>query len=193
MESHGRNAAAVASRTRRADVDKTVAVKYGDSTWTWREHLAEATAQAAALIAAADPDRPLHVGALLGNTPDMLAALAAAGLGGYVLCGINTTRRGEALARDIAKVDCQFLITDAEHRTARRRRSSGVTVFDTSSSRVGRAAGRRTTALAAPRGRRRGHVHDDLHLGNQRRAQGRSGATLDGAVRGTERWSTSSN
>ena len=99
----------------RADQD-TVAVKYGDRSWTWREHLAEASAQAAALIAAADPRRPLHVGVLLGNTPDMLTALAAAGLGGYVLCGINTTRRGDALARDIAKVDCQFVITDAEHR-----------------------------------------------------------------------------
>ena len=75
----------------------TRAVKYGDRTWTWREHLAEAAAEAAALIAAADPDRPLHVGVLLGNTPDMLSAMAAAGLGGYVLCGINTTRRGDGL------------------------------------------------------------------------------------------------
>ncbi len=98
----------------RAEVD-AVAVKYGERTWTWREHLEEARAQAAALIAAAQPDRPLHVGVLLGNTPDMLTSLAAAGLGGYVLCGINTTRRGDALARDIAKVDCQFLITDADH------------------------------------------------------------------------------
>ncbi len=93
-----------------------VAVKYGDRTWTWREHLAEAGAQAAALIAAADPQRPLHVGVLMGNTPDMLTALAAAGLGGYVLCGINTTRRGDALARDIKRVDCQMVLTDPDHR-----------------------------------------------------------------------------
>jgi len=93
-----------------------VAVTYGDRSWTWREHLGEAAAQAAALIAAADPQRPLHVGVLMGNTPDMLTALAAAGLGGYVLCGINTTRRGEALARDITRVDCQIVLTDAEHR-----------------------------------------------------------------------------
>jgi fatty-acyl-CoA synthase len=92
-----------------------VAVKYGDRSWTWREHLGGAAAQAAALIAAADPQRPLHVGVLMGNTPDMLTALAAAGLGGYVLCGINTTRRGDALARDIELVDCQIVLTDAEH------------------------------------------------------------------------------
>jgi fatty-acyl-CoA synthase len=93
-----------------------VAVKYGERSWTWREHLGEAAAQAAALISAADPQRPLHVGVLLGNTPDVLTALAAAGLGGYVLCGINTTRRGEGLARDIKRVDCQIVLTDAEHR-----------------------------------------------------------------------------
>lgn len=111
-----------------------VAMKYGDRTWTWREHLAEATAQAAALIGAADPGRPLHVGVLLGNTPEMLTALAAAGLGGYVLCGINTTRRGESLARDVAKVDCQFLIADPEHRPLLDGLDlPGVTVFDTSS------------------------------------------------------------
>ena len=112
----------------------TVAVRYGDRSWTWHEHIAEASAQASALIAAADPDRPLHVGVLLGNTPDMLTALAAAGLGGYVLCGINTTRRGDGLARDIARVDCQILITDAENRHLLDGvELAGVTVFDTSS------------------------------------------------------------
>ncbi|HET9565283.1 MAG TPA: fatty-acid--CoA ligase FadD1 [Mycobacterium sp.] len=99
----------------RSDQD-TVAVKYGDRTWTWREHVAEARVQAAALIGLADPNRPLHVGVLLANTPDMLTAMAAAALGGYVLCCINNTRRGDGLARDIALVDCQILITDAAHR-----------------------------------------------------------------------------
>lgn len=99
----------------RADADAT-AVKYGDRSWTWREHLGAASAQAAALIDAADPTRPMHVGVLMGNTPDMLTALAAAGLGGYVLCGLNTTRRGDGLARDIARVGCQVVLTDAEHR-----------------------------------------------------------------------------
>ena len=67
------------------------------------------------LVAAHDPDRPLHVGTLLGNTPEMLRAMAAAGLGGYVLCGINTTRRGDGLLADVRRADCQFLLTDEEH------------------------------------------------------------------------------
>lgn len=92
------------------------AVRHGDRIWTWAEHLDDAARQAAALIALADPARPLHVGTLLANGPDMLTAMAAAGLGGYVLAGINNTRRGEALARDIVRADCQLLLTDATHR-----------------------------------------------------------------------------
>ncbi|MBJ7340622.1 fatty-acid--CoA ligase FadD1 [Mycolicibacterium sp.] len=98
----------------RAEQD-SIAILRDDRSWTWREHLAAARAQAAAVIAMADPSKPLHVGVLMGNTPDMLTALAAAGLGGYVLCGINTTRRGDALARDMARVDCQLVLTDPEH------------------------------------------------------------------------------
>jgi len=96
--------------------DPAPAVKYGDRVWTWAEHLDAAAQQASALIGLADPARPLHVGTLLGNSPDMLTALAAAGLGGYVLCGINNTRRGDSLARDIVRADCQILLTDSAHR-----------------------------------------------------------------------------
>jgi fatty-acyl-CoA synthase len=95
--------------------DDTVAMLHEDRTWTWREHLAEAAAEASALIALADPSLPMHVGALLGNTPAMLRAMAAAALGGYVLCGINTTRRGEGLAADIRRSDCQLVLADGRH------------------------------------------------------------------------------
>ncbi|BCQ08266.1 acyl-CoA synthetase [Mycobacterium heckeshornense] len=114
--------------------DPTPAVKYGDRVWTWREYLAEAATMAAALLGIADPRRPLHVGALLGNTPEMLTAMSAAALGGYVLCGINDTRRGAALANDILRADCQLLLTDREHRDLLDGLElPGVQVFDTSS------------------------------------------------------------
>ncbi|QUR67523.1 fatty-acid--CoA ligase FadD1 [Mycobacterium spongiae] len=96
--------------------DPAIAVKYRDVRWTWQQYLAESTARAATLIAAADPGRPMHIGTLLGNTPEMVAQIAAAGLGGYVLCGLNTTRRGQALADDITRADCQIVVTDADHR-----------------------------------------------------------------------------
>jgi fatty-acyl-CoA synthase len=101
---------------RRRLSDPNAAVKHRDLQWSWSQHLEQATARAAALIGAADPQRPMHVGALLGNTPEMLNQMAAAGLGGYVLCGLNNTRRGEALAADVRRADCQFVVTDAEHR-----------------------------------------------------------------------------
>ena len=99
----------------RAD-DDGVAVKWDEQQWTWREHIAGATARAAALLSITDPARPVHIGVLLGNTPELLNQMAAAGLGGYVLCGINTTRRGEALAADIRRADCQLVVTDEAHR-----------------------------------------------------------------------------
>jgi fatty-acyl-CoA synthase len=95
--------------------DDGVAMLHGDRSWTWREHLAEASAEASALIKRADPSKPMHVGALLGNTPAMLRSMAAAALGGYVLCGINTTRRGDGLAADILRADCQLVLANAEH------------------------------------------------------------------------------
>ena len=73
----------------------------------------------------------MHVGALLGNTPAMLTALAAAGLGGYVLCGVNDTRRGSALAGDLRTADVQLLLVDAEHRALLQGLElPGVTVID---------------------------------------------------------------
>ena len=105
----------VQSLLRSRAADDTPAVVYGDRTWTWRQHLAEASAEAAAMIGLADPARPLHVGALLTNSPAMLRAMAAAALGGYVLCGLNTTRRGDGLLSDIRRSDCQLLLVDPQH------------------------------------------------------------------------------
>ncbi|MDN4163425.1 fatty-acid--CoA ligase FadD1 [Nocardioides abyssi] len=96
--------------------DDGVAIRYGDRSWTWREHVAEASAEASAMLGLVDRERPVHVAVLLGNTPDMLRSMAAAALGGYVLCGINTTRRGAGLASDVRRCDAQVLLTDAEHR-----------------------------------------------------------------------------
>jgi AMP-binding enzyme C-terminal domain len=59
--------------------DSSVAVKHRDLQWSWAQYLTKSAARAAALLAAADPQRPMHIGALLGNTPEMLTQKAAAG------------------------------------------------------------------------------------------------------------------
>ncbi|WP_241385141.1 fatty-acid--CoA ligase FadD1 [Rhodococcus sp. CH91] len=112
----------------------TTAIVHDSGTWTWREHLAEASAQASALLSAMDHAEPVHVGTLLGNTPAMLHAIAAAGLAGFPLVGINDTRRGDGLAQDILRADCRILLTDAEHAPLLEGLDlDGVTVFDVTS------------------------------------------------------------
>ena len=149
--------------------DDTPALTYGEQTWTWREHLAEAEAEAAALITLADTTRPLHVGAVLTNSPAMLRAMAAAALGGYVLCGINTTRRGAGLLADIRRSDCQILLVDPEHRQLLDGFDlTGLEVLDVTGAALRRRGRRSATPGGPPRGHRRRHPDDDLHLRHQR-------------------------
>ena len=99
----------------RADQD-TPALLTRESTWTWRELVADASARAAAIERLLDPKHPPHVGLLMDNTPEMLWGLAAAGLGGHVAVGVNSTRRGDALVDDLHRADVQLLLTDATQR-----------------------------------------------------------------------------
>jgi len=57
-------------------------------------------------------DGPFHVGVLLENVPDYLFLLAAGSLSGATIVGLNSTRRGEELARDIRHTDCQLIVTE---------------------------------------------------------------------------------
>jgi fatty-acyl-CoA synthase len=88
-------------------------VLFEDTFTSWREHLRHAAAVSAALRARLDPDKPPHVGVLLQNTPFFSAMLAAAGLSGIVVVGLNPVRRGAALARDVAHADCQLVLADS--------------------------------------------------------------------------------
>lgn len=100
---------------RQREADSAPALLFGDQEWSWREYVEESTRRASALARIRDPQRPFHVGLLMNNTPEMAMGLAAAALGGYVVAGLNTTRRGEGLARDARHADCQIVLTDADH------------------------------------------------------------------------------
>jgi acyl-CoA synthetase (AMP-forming)/AMP-acid ligase II len=58
---------------------------------------------------------PFHIGVLLDNIPDYFFALGGAALAGAVIVGINNTKRGAHLARDIAYTDCQLLVTEEKY------------------------------------------------------------------------------
>ncbi|WP_431233893.1 long-chain-fatty-acid--CoA ligase FadD17 [Mycolicibacterium psychrotolerans] len=97
-----------------ADVDDRGIHADDGSYSTWRQHIQDAADLAAALKARLDPAKPPHVGVLLGNTPFFSSLLVAAAMAGLVPVGLNPTRRGEALARDIATADCQLVLADGE-------------------------------------------------------------------------------
>ncbi|MEV7398229.1 AMP-binding protein [Aeromicrobium sp. NPDC092404] len=115
----------------RAEQD-TPALLTHDRSWTWRELVAEAASRATAVSELLDPARPAHVGLLMDNTPEMLLGLAAAGLGGHVAVGVNSTRRGDALLADLERADVQVLLTDAtQHHLLDDLELTGVRVVDT--------------------------------------------------------------
>jgi fatty-acyl-CoA synthase len=95
--------------------DARTGLWFEDSSWTWAE-VVEAAAQRAAFFRANAPtDAPFHVGVLLDNVPEFWFTLCGAALAGATIVGINPTRRGAELARDIAHTDCAFVLTESAH------------------------------------------------------------------------------
>jgi fatty-acyl-CoA synthase len=99
----------------RRSTEQTVALLAGDGSWTWQEYVEQAARRAHAFRGLLRSDRPPHVGVLMDNTPEMAFALGAAGLGDLVVVGLNTTRRGAAIAADVRKADCQVVLADPRH------------------------------------------------------------------------------
>ncbi|MFJ2395085.1 AMP-binding protein [Streptomyces sp. NPDC087843] len=76
---------------------------------------AGAAARAALLADLLPPGAVPHVGVLLDNTPEYPLWLSAAALSGAAVAGINPTRRGPELARDILHTECRVLVTGRTH------------------------------------------------------------------------------
>ncbi|MBP2326429.1 fatty-acyl-CoA synthase [Kibdelosporangium banguiense] len=88
---------------------------FEDETYSWAEHVRASACHAAALRAALRWDVPPHVGVLADNVPAFSFLLGACAFSGAVLVGLNPTRRGEALARDIRLADCQLVLAERKH------------------------------------------------------------------------------
>jgi len=95
--------------------DDSTGVLFEGQAWTWREVVAESELRAELLVSLRR-EGPFHVGVLLENIPEYLFLLAGAALAGAVIVGVNPTRRGEELATDIGRTDCQLLVTDSTQR-----------------------------------------------------------------------------
>jgi fatty-acyl-CoA synthase len=94
--------------------DDRVALQFEDERWTWRQHVGICAARAA-WLASVRREGPFHVGVLLDNVPEFSFLLGAAALSGAVIVGLNTTRRGAELARDIERTDCQLVVTERKY------------------------------------------------------------------------------
>ncbi|GAA3770486.1 long-chain-fatty-acid--CoA ligase [Streptomyces phyllanthi] len=108
----------------RRTVAELVADQWGDHRpGLWFEDLvlshhevAAGTAARAALLGdLLPPGAEPHVGVLLDNTPEYPLWIGAAALAGAAVAGINPTRRGPELARDILHTECRVLVTERAH------------------------------------------------------------------------------
>lgn len=100
---------------RRAD-DDNLALLFEDRRWTYRQWCEQVAARAALwrkVLESLPSDTPPHIGILLENTPEFTMWLGAAAVTGSTVVGINPTRRGAELERDIDYTQCQVLVTDA--------------------------------------------------------------------------------
>ncbi len=88
---------------------------FEDAAWTWDEVVHESAVRAAALAELLPAGAPPHVGLLLDNVPEFSFLLGGAALAGQVVVGLNTTRRGQQLADDIARSDTQVVVTEASY------------------------------------------------------------------------------
>ncbi|MDJ1133285.1 AMP-binding protein [Streptomyces iconiensis] len=76
---------------------------------------AAAAARAALLTELLPSGAEPHVGLLLDNTPEYPLWLAATALAGATAVGLNPTRRGAELARDLTHTECALLVTETAH------------------------------------------------------------------------------
>ena len=90
-------------------------LRFEDRRWSWREHVSECARYAAALRARRAPGLPFHVGLLADNVPEFSFLLGGCAFAGAVLVALNPVRRGAALASDVARTDCQYVLTDPRY------------------------------------------------------------------------------
>ncbi len=104
-----------ALRDRVADSAERVYLRFDDACWTFAAAYREACRYANLFLALSDAGRPLHVGVLMDNLPAFIFAELGCALAKAVLVGLNPTRTGSFLARDLTYADCQIVVVEARY------------------------------------------------------------------------------
>ncbi|WP_143671529.1 AMP-binding protein, partial [Streptomyces sp. wa1071] len=110
-----RGTGTVAELVRRQWGDHRPALKHGPTVLSHHQVVEGAAARAALLADLLPRGGVPHLGVLLDNTPEFPLWLSAAALAGAAVAGINPTRRGPELARDILHTEAPVLITERSH------------------------------------------------------------------------------
>ncbi|MEU8098589.1 AMP-binding protein [Streptomyces rubiginosohelvolus] len=110
-----RSTGTVAELVRRQWGDHRPALKHGPTVLSHHQVVEGAAARAALLADLLPRGGEPHLGVLLDNTPEFPLWLSAAALAGAAVAGINPTRRGPELARDILHTEARLLITERVH------------------------------------------------------------------------------
>ncbi|GAA2337614.1 AMP-binding protein [Streptomyces kunmingensis] len=92
--------------------DHRPGLAYEDQVLSHHQLASGAAARAALLADLLPRGAEPHVGVLLDNTPEFPQWLSAAALAGAAVAGLNPTRRGAELARDITHTECRVLVTE---------------------------------------------------------------------------------
>ncbi|WP_328866967.1 AMP-binding protein [Streptomyces sp. NBC_00304] len=110
-----RSAGTVAELVQRQWGDHRPGLRHEDTVLSHHQVASGAAARAALLADLLPAGGEPHLGVLLDNTPEFPLWLSAAALAGAAVAGINPTRRGAELARDITHTECRVLITERVH------------------------------------------------------------------------------
>jgi len=106
---------AAAIRARAADSAERVFLYDGSARWTFAETYRTACRYAAFFQGRRTPGRPFHVGVLMDNLSAFVFAELGCALAGAALVGLNPTRSGSALARDVEHADCQIVLVEGRY------------------------------------------------------------------------------
>lgn len=104
-----------ALRARRAEASERVFLSFEDKNWTYAQTFDEACRFANLFLQLRRTGRPFHVGVLLDNVPEFVFSEFGCALAGATLVGLNPTRTGAFLARDLAYADCQIIVAEARY------------------------------------------------------------------------------
>jgi len=106
---------AAALRARLGDRGDRDFIRFEQARWSYAETFREACRYANLFLLLRDEARPFHVGILMDNTPTFLFAELGCALAGAALVGLNPTRTGAPLARDVAYSDCQMVLVEPRY------------------------------------------------------------------------------